>query len=425
MARHCFDPVQPTAQYSLPGPQVQPDAGFWHLPPCPRLCIVLPTEVAAPPQYTGFNLADELDELHELAQLRDDRDAVANWNPPERRRLDISPLLQLRPPPLGAQFDRRHPDPHPRDRIQSERNPIYPPGPAVIRTGRQLARFFENEPPGQPLRHALDALVTAPQPGTGVPYFTWSPPLIALAFAALDIAIYSAQITAWFYKFNGGAGIEFRPRPIEVDPTISVLFDRQLNETQSGDGPPRPLPVPSPGTPRHPSYPSGHSVTYGAAAQLLSAFFPDLRAEFNKVADNAGLARLWAGIHYRSDHLEGMALGRRVADRVIEQIRDSCICLPDPCLTPDPCQPPATPESTDHEKGRLCRCCCKKRRPKDPERRKLCRECRRHGASDAEEQDVDIDEETTAHAEPAGGDETTDEEETSANAESAESDETK
>lgn len=218
---------------------------------------MLPTEVAAPPLYTGFNQADELDELKELAQLRDDPEAVANWNPLNRRRRAISPLLQLRPPPLGAQFDRRPPDPHPRDRVESERNPIFPPSPAVIRTGRQLARLFENEPPGQPLRHALDALVTSPQPGTGAPYFTWSPPLTALAYAALDIAVYSAQLAAWYYKFQGGPNIGFRPRPIEVDPSIDVLYDRELNDTQSGDGPPRPLPVPSPGTPRHPPTPQG------------------------------------------------------------------------------------------------------------------------------------------------------------------------
>jgi len=340
------------------------------------LCVVLPTEIAAPPPYVNFNVVDELDELHELAQLRDDPQAVANWNPPERRRLALSPLLQLRPAPLGAQYDRRYPDPQPAERVQSERNPVFPPGPAVIRTGRQLARFFENEPPGQPLRHALNALVTAPQPGTGPPYFTWSPPLVALAFAALDITVYSAQIAAWYYKFNGGADVEFRPRPIEVDPSISVLFDRAPNATQSGDGSPRPLPVPSPGTPRHPAYPSGHSVTYGAGAQLLSALFPDLRAEFDKVADNAGLGRLWAGIHYRSDHEEGMELGRRVADRVIEQIRDSCICLPDPCATPDPCQDPATPGSVSDERRRLCNCCCERRPPEnDDDRKKLCDEC--------------------------------------------------
>ena len=273
MDRHCFDPFQPAAQYSLPGPQVQPDAGLWHSPPCPRLCVVLPTEVAAPPPYNPLAVPDELEELKELAQLRDDPQAVVNWNPPNRRRLAISPLLQLRPQPLGAQFDRRFRDPHPSGRVRSERNPVFPPGPAVVRTGRQLSRLFENEPPGQPLRHALDALVTAPQPGTGVPYFTWSPPLTALAFVAFDIAVYSAQIAAWYYKFHGGPGVEFRPRPIEVDPAIDVLFDRETNDTQSGDGSPRPLPVPSPGTPRHPSYPSGHSVTYGAAAQLLSAFF--------------------------------------------------------------------------------------------------------------------------------------------------------
>lgn len=106
------------------------------------------------------------------------------------------------------------------------------------------------------------------------------------------------------------------------------------------------------GAPAHPAYPSGHSVIAGACATVLKAFFEDieiapllpaqggidagrvkhaptaagrrLRAydgdepltvhgEINKLASNIGMARIFAGVHYRSDHLYGMLLGEQVA----------------------------------------------------------------------------------------------------------------
>ena len=47
----------------------------------------------------------------------------------------------------------------------------------------------------------------------------------------------------------------------------------------------------SPGTPRHPAYPSGHSTYSGAASEILSFFFPDYRADLDRLADNIGIAR--------------------------------------------------------------------------------------------------------------------------------------
>ena len=38
------------------------------------------------------------------------------------------------------------------------------------------------------------------------------------------------------------------------------------------------------------------------------------------MADNIGMGRLWAGIHWRSDHEAGMKLGRTVACLVLQQL---------------------------------------------------------------------------------------------------------
>jgi membrane-associated phospholipid phosphatase len=39
------------------------------------------------------------------------------------------------------------------------------------------------------------------------------------------------------------------------------------------------------------------------------------------LAEEAGESRIWAGIHYRSDIVAGAALGRAVADKVIDRAR--------------------------------------------------------------------------------------------------------
>jgi hypothetical protein len=134
------------------------------------------------------------------------------------------------------------------------------------------------------------------------------------------------------------------------------------------------MPNPSPGTPRHPAYPSGHSTYAGAASELLSWFFPDYREEFNRLADNAGMARMWAGIHYRSDHIQGRRLGRTVACLVIRQLEQMFIPrTPDECELPcanaalprsaDPCQAPPSDNALADAAAARQTCCAKGPQP--------------------------------------------------------------
>jgi hypothetical protein len=126
----------------------------------------------------------------------------------------------------------------------------------------------------------------------------------------------------------------------------------------------RNLPDPSPGTPRHPSYPAGHSTHAATASEVLSYFFPDYTADFDDLADNCGIARLWAGIHWRSDHVWGVKLGRCIGRLVIQQIQQDGVDDPSPlngttqfdrvCLPPNNCAKPP-PEGTIK--------CCKDRVP--------------------------------------------------------------
>jgi membrane-associated phospholipid phosphatase len=103
-----------------------------------------------------------------------------------------------------------------------------------------------------------------------------------------------------------------KPRPSEVCPELTVLYAKKP------DGTPVLNPNDFSGVPRHPAYPSGHSTVAGASSAILKRFFlgSNDHAQLDDLADNAGLARMWAGIHYRADHEFGLALGAAVADLV-------------------------------------------------------------------------------------------------------------
>jgi len=82
------------------------------------------------------------------------------------------------------------------------------------------------------------------------------------------------------------------------------------------------------GMPNHPSYPSAHSCVSGATSGVLMAFFPREAAELDAMATEAGVSRIYAGIHYRFDSETGIALGRRVARKALRADLDQVAVLP-------------------------------------------------------------------------------------------------
>lgn len=295
--------TQPYKDYNLQGKQVQPDAAMWLPSPTSAYKFEMPTldqiKAVGDPLALQFpfpreSLAADVQELLDLALLRDDPSAVAKAGG-DRPRLPLSRFLQLRPQPLGAVY-----------------NTLRDPSTAsVVQTGRELARYFESETPGLPHVHALN-LLFASTPG-------FSPIAQAQVCAALNLSIYAGLLAAWHYKWDEPT-TRNKPRPVEVSTAVTVIYSAAVLPDGSGDGEPRVNPNGFPGTPRHPSYPSGHSVVGGAASEVLSHFFEAHRAEFDNLADNGGLARLWAGIHFRPDHEFGVALGRAVARIVLNQL---------------------------------------------------------------------------------------------------------
>lgn len=117
-----------------------------------------------------------------------------------------------------------------------------------------------------------------------------NPPLAARAYALTNLAGYDGMVGCWDAKYTYWA-----MRPAQLDPEFKPLFN----------------------APGHPSYPSAHSCMSAAAAGVLAYLFPADAERLMKIVDEVGEARIWAGIHYRSDVEAGLALGQNVAEAVI------------------------------------------------------------------------------------------------------------
>ena len=116
-------------------------------------------------------------------------------------------------------------------------------------------------------------------------------PRAARAYALESIAFYDSAVACFDAKYT-----YWLLRPFQMDADFKPLF----------------------ATPNHPSYPSAHSCLSGSAAQVMAYLFPRDADSLTAMAEEAGEARIWAGIHYRTDIKVGLELGQMVADKVIQ-----------------------------------------------------------------------------------------------------------
>jgi membrane-associated phospholipid phosphatase len=73
------------------------------------------------------------------------------------------------------------------------------------------------------------------------------------------------------------------------------------------------------GRPNFPSYPSAHSCLSSAAAGVLTDLFPSATPDLQAQVEEAGVARLYAGLHYWFDITAGRDLGYSVARVVLSK----------------------------------------------------------------------------------------------------------
>lgn len=114
----------------------------------------------------------------------------------------------------------------------------------------------------------------------------------ARTLALMNMAMMDAGICCWDAKYY-----YCLLRPWEADPEIK----------------------PSIGKPNFPSYTSGHSAFSAAATEVLSYVFPDEEEKIRAKAEEAGMSRLYGGIHYRFDIEAGQEGGKEMGQMAVER----------------------------------------------------------------------------------------------------------
>ena len=143
---------------------------------------------------------------------------------------------------------------------------------------------WANEQPGRWAAEIMDNLMSR---------YGWDAPTTARAEAILYAAMYDALLTTWHEKFR-----YLRPRPALLESALPTVIL----------------------TPKHPAYPAGHGTYVAASVAVLESFFPDEQSEYEYLIPEVNNARVWAGVHFREDMLAGNAIGKQVADAVMEKV---------------------------------------------------------------------------------------------------------
>jgi hypothetical protein len=188
---------------------------------------------------------------------------------------------------------------------------LRPPPPPVFGGAQFAAELAEVHAVSRTLtdEQKATALFWADGPGSVTPPGHWNAIALELLgnlgygtrkatqlFAALNTAQADAFIACWDAKFA-----YWSMRPITaIQATIDPAWTSFIV------------------TPPFPSYVSGHSSTSGAAATVLTRFFPSRGRVLARIADEAAISRLYGGIHFRSDNERGLELGRKVGEVALE-----------------------------------------------------------------------------------------------------------
>lgn len=118
-----------------------------------------------------------------------------------------------------------------------------------------------------------------------------NPPYAALVYATLSVGMNDAFVACFDAKYA-----YWTIRPSQLDPEIVTPFLH----------------------PNHPSYPAAHGCNSGAGATVLSGFFPADSEALIAAGQEATESRLWAGIHYESDNVEGWKIGEIAGQMAVD-----------------------------------------------------------------------------------------------------------
>ncbi|MGB8168984.1 MAG: vanadium-dependent haloperoxidase [Chthoniobacteraceae bacterium] len=248
-----------------------------------------------------------------------------------------------------------------------------------IRNGRDLGQWVHIDVLFQAYLHAMLILLAGPDAddpdssGLGVPFDAGNPYHLSAnqdgfaTFGGPHIATLLCEVStralkaAWFQKWcvhrrlrpeayaglvhnrlNNVASYPLAMDEITASPALSMLSSKYGSYL---------LPMAFPeGSPLHPSYAAGHATVAGACVTILKAWFDDsmvipnpvvpsadglsllpysgslltVGGELNKLASNIATGRNIAGVHWRSDARESLALGEAVGISVLKDQRLLC-----------------------------------------------------------------------------------------------------
>ncbi len=244
-------------------------------------------------------------------------EAASDWVPTTLVRLQQTPLLPewgnnrpfamttdapctLPPPPVYSE--------NPGSAFHAEAQEVYDTTRSLTDEQRMIARFWSDDPmlsttpPGHWIAIAMQVLEAGNAPADRR----------AEVLAMVGIAVADAFIACWQAKYQYDL-----LRPV-------TYIKRVIDKTWE------PLLI----TPPFPEYPSGHSTQSGAAAEVLTHLFgvkhrfSDNTAsgdglpgrdfpDFWAAANEAGISRLYGGIHFRAAIEQGLEQGRCVAAHAI------------------------------------------------------------------------------------------------------------
>lgn len=115
----------------------------------------------------------------------------------------------------------------------------------------------------------------------------------AYSSAYLNVGMYDGFVSCWHAKYT-----YWTARPFQRIANITTVIT----------------------TPNFPSFPSGHSVISAVASEIMSEIFPADKAYFHDLSKQAGLSRLWGGIHFEQDIIVGMDQGKQIGKRIVEDM---------------------------------------------------------------------------------------------------------
>jgi membrane-associated phospholipid phosphatase len=182
-------------------------------------------------------------------------------------------------------------------------------GPKFIAEAREVMRVRKELTP----RQKRIATFWAGGEGTPLPPGIWnevaleyvrrqhlSLPRAARVMALLNVAMDDAGVAAWDAKYT-----YWSPRPENAIRDLGL--DRHWQ--------------PYLDTPFFPAYVSGHATYSAAAGEVMAYLFPDDAELWRAKGREAGISRIYGGIHWPSDNKAGASMGKRIGRLVVERAK--------------------------------------------------------------------------------------------------------